>query len=50
MGSSAPHTISFAIVGPIARADLPGLCARVRRLLEDGAVECTAPASCGWSR
>ena len=39
MGSSAPHTISFAIAGPIARADLPGLCARARRLLEDGAVE-----------
>jgi ABC-type transporter Mla MlaB component len=26
-------TIRFAIRGPIARPDLPGLCARVRRLL-----------------
>ncbi len=25
--------MSFAITGPITRADLPGLCARVRRLL-----------------
>jgi hypothetical protein len=34
MGSSAPKTIAFAIGGPIMRADLPGLCARVCRLLE----------------
>jgi ABC-type transporter Mla MlaB component len=30
----APQTIAFAIDGPIARADLPGLCARVCALLE----------------
>lgn len=36
MGSSAPRSISFAIAGPIAQADLPGLCARVCRLLENG--------------
>ena len=35
MASSAPQTMSFAVAGPIARADLPGLCARVRRLLEN---------------
>ena len=33
--------VSFAISGPIARADLPGLCARVRTLLpEAGVVRC----------
>jgi ABC-type transporter Mla MlaB component len=30
----APQTIAFAIRGPIARADLPGLCERVCALLE----------------
>jgi ABC-type transporter Mla MlaB component len=34
MTTSAPHTIAFAIEGPIARAELPGLCARVCKLLE----------------
>jgi ABC-type transporter Mla MlaB component len=34
MTASAPHTIAFTIEGPIARADLPGLCARVCALLE----------------
>lgn len=34
MGASAPQTLTFAIYGPITRADLPGLCARVRALLE----------------
>jgi ABC-type transporter Mla MlaB component len=33
MPSSAP-TVAFAIRGPIARADLPGLCNRVCTLLE----------------
>ncbi len=33
MATRAPQTIQFAIRGPIARADLPGLCARVRALL-----------------
>ena len=33
MNASAPRTIAFAIEGPIARADLPGLCARVCELL-----------------
>jgi ABC-type transporter Mla MlaB component len=34
MTTSAPQTIAFAIDGPIARADLPGLCERVCALLE----------------
>ena len=34
MTASAPPTIFFAIGGPIARADLPGLCERVCALLE----------------
>ena len=34
MTQSAPEPIAFAIEGPIARADLPGLCARVCALLE----------------
>ena len=34
MPAAAPPTISFAIVGPITRADLPGLCERVCVLLE----------------
>lgn len=33
MGPSAQRTISFAIQGPITRADLPGLCERVCALL-----------------
>lgn len=38
MAARAPQTIAFAIKGPIARADLPGLCARVCGLLaESGA-------------
>ena len=38
MGAPAPQTVDFAIRGPIARADLPGLCDRVCALLgESGA-------------
>ncbi len=33
MGASAPQTVAFAVRGPIARPDLPGLCERVCRLL-----------------
>jgi ABC-type transporter Mla MlaB component len=33
MTASAPRTTAFAIEGPIVRADLPGLCARVCDLL-----------------
>ena len=34
MGASSPSTITFAIWGPIAREDLPGLSERVCTLLE----------------
>ncbi len=34
MERAAPETIEFAICGPIAHTDLPGLCARVCALLE----------------
>lgn len=34
MPPTAPRTLTFAIRGPIARADLPGLCDRVCALLE----------------
>ena len=33
MAASAPQTIAFAIWGPIARDDLPGLCDRVCEML-----------------
>ncbi|HTU84398.1 MAG TPA: STAS domain-containing protein [Solirubrobacteraceae bacterium] len=33
MAASPPNTITFAIWGPIARADLPGLCDRVCALI-----------------
>jgi ABC-type transporter Mla MlaB component len=33
MGGPAPETVALAIRGPIARADLPGLCERVCTLL-----------------
>jgi ABC-type transporter Mla MlaB component len=33
MATSGPQTVAFAIRGPIARADLPGLCHRVCALL-----------------
>ena len=35
MAAPAPQTIAFAIRGPIARADLRGLCARVCALLHE---------------
>ncbi len=34
MAESGPHVVAFAIRGSIARADLPGLCARVCALLD----------------
>jgi ABC-type transporter Mla MlaB component len=36
--ASAPQTIAFALHGPIARRDLPGLCGRICTLLETGEV------------
>jgi ABC-type transporter Mla MlaB component len=35
MGSAAPRTTAFTIRGPLARADLPCLCERIRALLEE---------------
>jgi len=35
MTASAPQAIGFTVRGPIARADLPGLCERVCALLEN---------------
>lgn len=37
MAALPPSTITFAIWGPIERADLPALCDRVCRLLERSA-------------
>jgi ABC-type transporter Mla MlaB component len=34
MAPRPPQTIVFAVHGPIARADLPGLCKRICALLE----------------
>jgi ABC-type transporter Mla MlaB component len=34
MTASAPRQVAFAVRGPIARADLPGLCNRVCTLFE----------------
>jgi ABC-type transporter Mla MlaB component len=39
MAAEAPLTILFAIDGPIARADLPGLCTRVCGLLAESGAE-----------
>jgi ABC-type transporter Mla MlaB component len=39
MLSPRPRTIAFAIEGPIARDDLPGLCERVCTLLEGSSPE-----------
>ncbi len=39
MAATAPRTIGFAIRGPIARADLPGLCERVCALLEESGAD-----------
>src|SRR5436190_21809121 len=35
MAASAPQTLACAIRGPVERVDLPGLCRRICRLLED---------------
>jgi ABC-type transporter Mla MlaB component len=38
MAATAPQSIAFAVRGPIARGDLPGLCERVCGLLEQSGV------------
>jgi ABC-type transporter Mla MlaB component len=47
MGSGRPQRVSFAIRGPIARADLPGLCARVCALLEGSGARVALCDVCG---
>ena len=39
MAPQPPATLVFAIDGPITRADLPGLCDRVRGVLERSGAE-----------
>jgi len=39
MAADAPQTIDFAIGGPIACTDLPGLCRRACAVLEGSAVD-----------
>ena len=39
MAPQSPVTLVFAIEGPIARSDLPGLCRRVRSVLEGSGAE-----------
>ncbi len=34
MSARAPDAVAFAVHGPIARGDLPGVCNRICRLLE----------------
>jgi len=36
MPTPGPTDVAFSIRGPITRADLPGLCERVRALLDKG--------------
>ncbi len=35
MGATGPHPVAFAVRGPIAPADLPGLCERVCAFLTE---------------
>ena len=39
MGVRAPQTVAFAVRGPIAPSDLPGLCERVCALLQENQAE-----------
>ena len=39
MSATEPRAIAFTIHGPIARADLPGLCDRVCTLLSESAAD-----------
>lgn len=42
MATPGPQSVTFAIRGPISRADLPGLCARVCGLLEENTADVVA--------
>jgi ABC-type transporter Mla MlaB component len=39
MAAAPPRSLTFAVHGPIRRPDLPGLCARVCRVLEESAAD-----------
>ncbi len=39
MGGRAPKTVEFAVRGPIAHEDLPGLCQRVCALLSESGAD-----------
>ena len=39
MPASGPHSVDFAICGPITHADLPGLCERVCALLSQSGAQ-----------
>ena len=39
MGGRAPHEVAFAVRGPIAPEDLPGLCQRVCALLSESGAD-----------
>ena len=39
MGGRAPQTVEFAVRGPIAHDDLPGLCQRVCALLSESGAD-----------
>ena len=47
MGASAPKTVGLAIRGPIARADLPGLCDRVCAVLGESSAGVVLCDVCG---
>ena len=47
MATAGPHTVAFAIRGPITRADLPGLCDRVCELLTESGAAIVVCDVCG---
>jgi ABC-type transporter Mla MlaB component len=47
MAAPVPQTVAFSIRGPIARADLPGLCDRVCALLQASGAQVALCDVCG---
>jgi ABC-type transporter Mla MlaB component len=47
MAAPVPQTVAFSIRGPIARADLPGLCDRVCALLQASGAQVAVCDVCG---
>jgi ABC-type transporter Mla MlaB component len=39
MATSGPHSVAFAISGPITRSDLPGLCERICAVLSQSGAD-----------